>query len=346
MKKKICLGMAAAACIACIAGCGNITVKVGQDHGSTKPVLSEETETGQKEASEDAAEGTETQQEEMRQDAKGTEAETGSEAEKPRERSISAILAMDPEEWNAVEIVNGNIPDFEAEHLIPEGPFREWKEYETDEDAAAPASRVGDKESPRSGSPLVTSMTAVVHTLYPKAEYPCPGRIRPSGYHNVYYRIIQKKNGEYGTRLMRKCHLLKPVLGGSCEDENNFFAGTYALNYRPGMAKYEHMIMNYLKETDGYVLYRVRPRFIGNNALASGVEMEGYSLDDNGKSVCFHVFIRNIQDGIAINYETGTSYLIREGLDLETGEDAGDETETDLDMGEDLDIDEDTETEE
>lgn len=42
MKKKICMGMAAAACVACI-GCGNITVKVGQGRPA-EPVLTEEPE--------------------------------------------------------------------------------------------------------------------------------------------------------------------------------------------------------------------------------------------------------------------------------------------------------------
>ena len=33
--------------------------------------------------------------------------------------------------------------------------------------------------------------------------------------------------------------------------------------------------------------------------------MEAYSIEDNGKGVCFHVFCYNVQPGIEIDYTTG-----------------------------------------
>ena len=41
--------------------------------------------------------------------------------------------------------------------------------------------------------------------------------------------------------------------------------------------------------------------------MASGVEMEAYSVEDNGNGVSFNVFVYNVQPGIYINYATGES---------------------------------------
>ena len=49
--------------------------------------------------------------------------------------------------------------------------------------------------------------------------------------------------------------------------------------------------------------------FEEDNLLATGVEMEAYSIEDNGKGVKFNVFVYNIQDGIIIDYKTGNSTL-------------------------------------
>ena len=37
--------------------------------------------------------------------------------------------------------------------------------------------------------------------------------------------------------------------------------------------------------------------------------MEGYSVEDNGKGICFNVFCYNVQPGIKINYLDGTSEI-------------------------------------
>lgn len=76
-----------------------------------------------------------------------------------------------------------------------------------------------------------------------------------------------------------------------------------------GMLEFENKVAKYIKETNNHVLYRVTPIFEGNNLLATGVEMEAYSIEDNGKGVKFNVFVYNIQDGITIDYKTGDSTL-------------------------------------
>lgn len=57
-----------------------------------------------------------------------------------------------------------------------------------------------------------------------------------------------------------------------------------------------------------HVLYRVTPYFKGNNELASGVNIEAYSVEDNGE-LRFNVYVYNAQGGIDIDYATGESKL-------------------------------------
>ena len=76
-----------------------------------------------------------------------------------------------------------------------------------------------------------------------------------------------------------------------------------------GMLEFENKVAKYIKETNNHVLYRVTPVFEGNNLLATGVEMEALSIEDNGKGIKFNVFVYNIQDGIIIDYKTGNSTL-------------------------------------
>ena len=65
--------------------------------------------------------------------------------------------------------------------------------------------------------------------------------------------------------------------------------------------------MRYLDKSDNHVLYRVSPYFKDDELLARGVEMEAYSVEDNGEGICFHVFVYNVQPGIELDYKTGES---------------------------------------
>ena len=71
---------------------------------------------------------------------------------------------------------------------------------------------------------------------------------------------------------------------------------------------FENKVAEYIKQNENnHVLYRVTPIFEGENLLATGVEMEAYSIEDNGQGVCFNVFVYNVEPGITINYKTGES---------------------------------------
>jgi len=68
-------------------------------------------------------------------------------------------------------------------------------------------------------------------------------------------------------------------------------------------------VADYVKETGNHVLYRVIPVFEGDNLVASGVQMEAYSVEDEGAGVCFHVYCYNVQPGVTIDYATGENWL-------------------------------------
>ena len=68
----------------------------------------------------------------------------------------------------------------------------------------------------------------------------------------------------------------------------------------------------YLDESQNHVLYRVTPYFKEKELVARGVEMEAYSVEDNGEGICFHVFLYNVQPGIEIDYQTGDSRIAEE----------------------------------
>ena len=75
------------------------------------------------------------------------------------------------------------------------------------------------------------------------------------------------------------------------------------------MLPFEDMVADYVKETGGHVLYRVTPIYDGNDLVARGVQMEGYSVEDDGEGVCFNVFVYNVQPGIEIDYSNGANRL-------------------------------------
>ena len=72
--------------------------------------------------------------------------------------------------------------------------------------------------------------------------------------------------------------------------------------------KLANKVAEYIEENEeNHVLYRVTPIFKRDNCLASGVEIEAYSVEDKGQGICFNVYVYNVQPGITIDYKTGKS---------------------------------------
>lgn len=74
-----------------------------------------------------------------------------------------------------------------------------------------------------------------------------------------------------------------------------------------GMLTFENMVADYIKETNNHVAYRVTPIFEDDNLVCSGVQIEAYSIEDDGEGICFNVYCYNVQPNITIDYATGSS---------------------------------------
>lgn len=129
--------------------------------------------------------------------------------------------------------------------------------------------------------------------------------IHPSGWHQKKYDSLKSDEDEDG-HLYERSHLLGWALTGLNAEPRNLITGTHMFNDE-GMREFEEQIARYVERKGGRVLYRVTPLFAGDNLVAQGVRMEAYSLDDDGESVCFDVFVYNVQPGIDIDYATGKS---------------------------------------
>ncbi len=123
--------------------------------------------------------------------------------------------------------------------------------------------------------------------------------VKPTGWHSVRY------DGVEGGSLYNRSHLIAYQLAGENANENNLITGTRYMNV--GMIPFEEQVGDYVRDTDNHVMYRVTPFFEDDNLIASGVQMEALSVEDDGEGVSFNVFLYNVQPGIEIDYATGES---------------------------------------
>ncbi len=124
--------------------------------------------------------------------------------------------------------------------------------------------------------------------------------VRPTGWQTDRYPFVDREF------LYNRCHLIAYALAGENANERNLITGTRYLNTE-GMLPFEDRVAPYLELTGNHVLYRVTPVFEGDERVVRGVEMEGWSVEDRGENICFHVFVYNVQPGVVIDYRTGES---------------------------------------
>ena len=135
------------------------------------------------------------------------------------------------------------------------------------------------------------------------------GHVQPAGWKTVKYNDVIE-----GNYLFNRCHIIGFQLCGENDNVNNLTTGTRFLNV-DGMLVFENEVANYIHNNpDTHVLYRVTPVYTGNNLVADGILMEGYSVEDEGTGVCFCVYCYNVQPGITIDYSTGESEYTGEYL--------------------------------
>ncbi|MDE6957706.1 MAG: DNA/RNA non-specific endonuclease [Lachnospiraceae bacterium] len=150
-----------------------------------------------------------------------------------------------------------------------------------------------------------TASANISAELMPTEKRGSIGEVKPSGWHTVKYDCV---DGKY---LYNRCHLIGYQLTAENANEKNLITGTRYLNVE-GMLPFENMVADYIKETNNHVLYRVTPIFEGSNLVASGVQMEAKSVEDDGEGILFNVYCYNVQPGVEIDYASGESEYVGE----------------------------------
>ena len=129
----------------------------------------------------------------------------------------------------------------------------------------------------------------------------CLGKdLMPSGSRS---EKLPDPTGWHSNGIYERSHLIAYALAGEEANRQNLITGTYDLNGI--MQEFESLVRDYIKETNNHVMYRVEPVFSENDLLCRGVQMEAYSVEDDGDGVCFNIFIYNAQDDVEIDYPTG-----------------------------------------
>lgn len=183
---------------------------------------------------------------------------------------------------DAFVYINNNVPDFDG-GLLSSDSFESYSELDF----------LG-----RSGVALAN----IGIDLMPSGDRGSIGMIKPSGWNQKKYDIV---DGKY---LYNRCHLIGFQLTGENANEKNLITCTRQTNVGV-MLDYENEVASYIKRTGNHVLYRSSPVYEGDNLVASGIHLEGLSVEDNGKGIWFNVYIYNVQDGIGIDYSDGSSWL-------------------------------------
>ena len=199
--------------------------------------------------------------------------------------SADSVEEIPPFSGEAYIAINGNVPFFAEEELTTES----YEEYAELDDLG----RCG------------VTMACIGVDIMPTEDRGDIGSVKPSGWKSVKYDIVE---GKY---LYNRCHLIGFQLAGENANKRNLITGTRYLNIE-GMLPFENLVADYVQETENHVMYRVTPIFEGDDLVAQGVVMEGWSVEDEGEGVCFCVFAYNAQPGIVIDYATGDSALAEE----------------------------------
>lgn len=219
-------------------------------------------------------------------------------AESDTESSISLIPSSDEEKWidensddvpfeiptyagNAYVEVNGNQPFF-SDNEVTANSYETYSELDS-------LGRCGVAEA------------CVGIDLMPTEERGSISDVRPSGWENNSYDFVD------GGYVYNRCHLIGFQLTGENANEKNLITGTRYMNTE-GMLPFENMVADYVQETNNHVMYRVTPIFEGDNLVASGVLMEGQSVEDKGEGILYCVYCFNVQPGVKIDYATGENW--------------------------------------
>ncbi len=195
-------------------------------------------------------------------------------AEKTNSSSIPAYSG------SAYTVINNNQPNFSKDELKTKG-YEKYSSLDSLGRCGVAIASVGKDTMPGENETRES-----ISSIY------------PSGWKQERY------DGISGGYLWNRCHLIGWQLSAENDNKQNLITGTRYMNTE-GMLPFENMVADYIKETNNHVAYRITPIFEGSNLVASGVQMEAYSVEDNGEGICFNVYCYNVQPGITIDYATG-----------------------------------------
>ena len=235
-----------------------------------------------------------------------TEVTTEATTESAIEKNETVTLEDIPPYFDKAYIeINGNQPSFTYEEKKRTDAFEEYSSLDS-------KGRCG------------VAYANICKEIMPTEERGEIGDIKPTGWHTVKYPEVIEDN-----YLYNRSHLIAFSLAGENANVKNLITGTRYLNQET-MQIFELRVLDYVRANeDSHVLYRVTPMFEGDNLLATGVQMEGWSVEDEGKGICFNVFCYNVQPHIVIDYATGDSHLADDAV---TTEDKKEEAENKEDV--------------
>lgn len=178
--------------------------------------------------------------------------------------------------------INNNIPLFTNADLEIAEPYHSYEELDY-------LGRVGEANA------------LLDVSLMPAGDRGSISHIKPTGWMQQKYEVVS------GGWLYNRSHLIGHQMTGY-DGEDNLMTGTRQFNVE-GMLPFENFVANTVSQDELQVRYRIRPIYQEDNLLAHGITMEGFSVDDDGATLTFNIFVPNQQDGVTINYATGESYV-------------------------------------
>lgn len=194
--------------------------------------------------------------------------------------------------------LNGNVPEFSESEKTYSESFEEYGKLD-------------------SLGRCTYAVSCIGKDLMPTEKRGSIGSVKPSGWHISKYDFV---DGKY---LYNRCHLIGYQLTAENANERNLITGTRYLNVE-GMLPFENDVADYIEITNNHVYYKVTPIFEGNNLVANGVQMQAYSVEDNGQGISFNVYCYNVQPGVAIDYVTGDNQAVASSSVTSTSSDVSD----------------------
>lgn len=179
--------------------------------------------------------------------------------------------------------INNNIPNFSDEEKSNTKSFENYSELDS-------LGRVG-----------VSFANLSKDTMPKKGEKRGSiSNVRPSGWGTYRFKFVD------GGYLYNRSHMIGWQLSAENDNKLNLATGTRYFNV-DGMLPFENLVADYINNTNNHVLYRVTPIFVDNELVMRGLQMEAYSVEDNGAGISYNVYVYNAQPGVYIDYQTGTA---------------------------------------